>query len=127
MTFWVAALLNHMVQQLALLDGVFHALSDPTRRAMVSALASGEHKIGDLAAPFDMSFAAVSKHVRVLEAAGLVRRRIDGRAHLCALDAAPLAAANDWLSRYERFWCARLDTLEALLRLRTKKPKGGKT
>jgi DNA-binding transcriptional ArsR family regulator len=109
-----------MVQQTAGLDGVFHALSDPTRRAMLAALARGERNIGELAAPFDMSFAAASKHVRVLEAAGLVRRRIDGRAHLCALDARPLAAADDWLRRYEQFWTARLDALEALLR---KKPR----
>ena len=98
------------------LDGVFHALADPTRRAMVRALVSGERKIGDLAAPFDMSFAAASKHVRVLEAAGLVRRRIEGRTHLCQLQTAPLAAATDWLSFYQALWTDKFDALEALLK-----------
>ena len=105
-----------MVLDDASLDGVFHALSDPTRRAMIRTLVDGERKIGDLAAPFDMSFAAASKHVRVLEAAGLVRRRIEGRNHLCQLETAPLAAATDWLSFYERLWTDKFDALEALLK-----------
>src|SRR5262249_27961614 len=113
-----------MVQQSTALDGVFHALSDPTRRAMLAALAGGERKIGDLAAPFDMSFAAASKHVRVLEAAGLVRRRVEGRAHVCALDAAPLEAADGWLSFYRKFWNARLDVLEGLLKRDKEKNQG---
>ncbi|MGH8781771.1 ArsR/SmtB family transcription factor [Paraburkholderia sp.] len=97
------------------LDGVFHALSDPTRRAMLANLAGGERNIGELAAPFAISFAAASKHVKVLEQAGLIRRRIEGRTHLCRIEAGPLAAANEWLSFYERFWAVRLDTLEELL------------
>jgi DNA-binding transcriptional ArsR family regulator len=98
------------------LDGVFHALSDPTRRAMLRTLVSGERKIGDLAAPFSMSFVAASKHVRVLERAGLVRRRIDGRAHVCSIETAPLFAATEWLRFYEQFWAGRLDTLEDILK-----------
>jgi DNA-binding transcriptional ArsR family regulator len=104
--------------QSALLDRTFHALSDPTRRAMLRRLAGGEQSIGELAAPFTMSFAAASKHVKVLESAQLVRRRVAGRLHICRLEAAPLAAADDWLRSYERFWNQQLDALETLLRVR---------
>src|SRR4029453_18268470 len=97
------------------LDAVFHALADPTRRAMLGHLAERELTIGELATPFHMSFAGASKHVRVLESAGLVKRTIRGRTHLCRLEAARLADANAWLRRYERFWNAKLDALEALL------------
>lgn len=100
----------------ASLDRVFHALADPTRRAMVDSLAAGERNISELAAPFSMSFAAASKHVRVLEGAGLVRRRVVGRSHVCRLEPAPLAAANDWLRFYERLWTDQLDALDALLK-----------
>ena len=109
-------MLNHMVEQHAHLDAVFHALADPTRRAMLGQLAERELTIGELATPFSMSFAGASKHVRVLEHAGLVTRTIQGRTHLCRLQAARLAEANEWLRRYERFWNERLDTLESLLR-----------
>jgi DNA-binding transcriptional ArsR family regulator len=102
-------------QQAATLDRVFHALADPTRRAMLRKLTAGEQKIGDLAAPFAMSFAAASKHVKVLERAGLVRRRVQGRAHLCRFEPSALAAATEWLRFYERFWAERLDGLAALL------------
>jgi len=106
-----------MVQlQSAQLDHVFHALSDPTRRAMLRSLAGGERKIGDLATPFSMSFAAASKHVRVLEAAGLVRRRVEGRAHICRIEPEPLQSAEEWLRFYESFWSRKLDDLEAILR-----------
>ena len=108
-------MLNHMVEQHAHLDAVFHALADPTRRAMLGQLAERELTIGELATPFSMSFAGASKHVRVLEHAGLVTRTIRGRTHLCRLEAARLAEANAWLRRYQRFWTAKLDTLEALL------------
>ena len=93
------------------LDGVFHALADPTRRAMLRSLAGGERAIGELAAPHAMSFAAASKHVRVLEAAGLVRRRVQGRSHLCRLEPRPLAAADAWLRHYSALWDASLDAL----------------
>ena len=105
-----------MVEQSAHLDAVFQALSDPTRRAMLGHLAERERTIGELATPFSMSFAGASKHVRVLENAGLVTRTIRGRTHLCRLRAARLAEANAWLRRYERFWTDRLDMLEQLLR-----------
>jgi DNA-binding transcriptional ArsR family regulator len=105
-----------MVEQSAHLDAVFHALSDPTRRAMLGHLAERKRTIGELATPFSMSFAGASKHVRVLENAGLVTRTIRGRTHLCRLRAARLAEANAWLRRYERFWTDRLDMLEQLLR-----------
>jgi len=98
------------------LDSVFHALSDRTRRAMLRSLASGERNIGSLAAPHRMSFAAASKHVKVLERAGLVRRRIEGRLHICRIEAALLASAGEWLRFYERFWAAQLEKLDALLR-----------
>lgn len=105
-----------VLQQSASLDRVFHALADPTRRAMLRTLASGERNIGELAAPFSMSFAAASKHVRVLEAAGLLRRKVEGRSHVCRIETSPLAAADKWLRFYQRFWTNRLDALDALLK-----------
>jgi DNA-binding transcriptional ArsR family regulator len=98
------------------LDAVFHALSDPTRRAMLHRLTSGEHSVSDLATPFNMSLAGASKHIKVLEGAGLVRRDVRGRTHICQLEAARLAEAQEWLRTYERFWTARLDSLEQILR-----------
>jgi len=98
------------------LDAVFHALSDRTRRAMLRTLSLGDHSIGELAAPFAMSFAGASKHVKVLEGAGLVSREVRGRTHLCRLDAARLAEAEAWLRYYQRFWTNRLDALDTLLR-----------
>jgi DNA-binding transcriptional ArsR family regulator len=103
-------------ERAAALDSVFHALADRTRRAMLRTLATGEHNIGALAAPHRMSFAAASKHVKVLEKAGLVRRRIEGRSHVCRIEPAPLATADEWLRFYERFWRERLDQLASLLR-----------
>lgn len=113
-----------VAQQPAPLDRVFHALADPTRRAMLRSLAAGERNIGELAAPCKMSFAAASKHVRVLESAGLVRRRVEGRRHICRIEAAPLAAAEKWLRYYDRFWNKRLDALEALLKAQDENRKG---
>lgn len=104
-----------MVETLAPLDTVFHALGDPTRRAMLAGLAGRERTVGELAAPFAMSLAAASKHIKVLERAGLVRRTVRGRTHVCSLDPGPLRAADAWLRRYERFWSGRLDLLDALL------------
>lgn len=97
------------------LDAVFHALSDGTRRAILKRLASGPRNVGELAAPFDMTLAAASKHIKVLEAAGLVRRVVRGRTHLCSLEAMPMHAGAEWLRHYERFWTERLDVLEALI------------
>lgn len=99
------------------LDRVFHALADPTRRAMLRRLAEGEHSVGQLAEPFDMSFAAAAKHVKVLEGAGLLRRTIEGRTHRCRIEAGPLAEADRWIAYYQHFWTNRLEALEtALLR-----------
>ncbi|WP_439572275.1 ArsR/SmtB family transcription factor [Phreatobacter sp.] len=102
--------------QTSQLDAVFHALGDATRRQMLQALAGGERSIGQLASPFAMSLAAASKHIRVLEGAGLIRREVRGRTHLCRLDPGPLASAHQWLAAYEGFWTSRLDVLERLLR-----------
>jgi DNA-binding transcriptional ArsR family regulator len=98
------------------LSPVFHALGDATRRRMLRELAAGERTVGELAQPFAISLAAASKHIKVLEGAGLIRREVRGRTHLCRLDPGPLASAHEWLSFYERFWTDRLDLLERLLR-----------
>ncbi|MGG5820516.1 ArsR/SmtB family transcription factor [Falsiroseomonas sp. HW251] len=98
------------------LDAVFHALGDATRRRMLRDLAQGERSVGQLASPFAISLAAASKHIKALERAGLVRREVQGRTHLCRLEPASLAAAHQWLRYYERFWTDRLDALERLLR-----------
>ncbi len=98
------------------LDTVFHALGDATRRRMLRELAGGERTVGQLAEPFAISLAAASKHIKALENAGLIRREVRGRTHLCRLDAGPLADAHEWLSFYQRFWTDRLDALERLLR-----------
>lgn len=106
-----------MVEYLApRLDQVFHALADPTRRAMLASLREGERSVGELAAPHRISLAAASKHIKTLERAGLVKRTVIGRTHRCALDPAPLADADAWLRRYSAFWTERLDALESLLR-----------
>ncbi|MDP4004803.1 helix-turn-helix transcriptional regulator [Methylobacterium sp. NEAU K] len=97
------------------LDGVFHALADPTRRAMVHQLASGERTVSELAEPYAMSLAAASKHVKVLEGAGLIHREIEGRVHRCSLEREPLVRALSWLRTYTDFWDARLDALDDLL------------
>ena len=97
------------------LDAVFHALADPTRRGMLANLALGEKSIGELAQPFAMSFAGASKHVKVLEDAGLLARRKMGRTHVCSLSAGPLGEADEWLRQWERFWTVRLDRLQSLV------------
>ena len=98
------------------LDAVFHALADRTRRTMLQLLAHGDSSIGELGAPFRMSFAGASKHVKALERAGLVSRVVLGRTHVCRLNSKPLANAHEWLSFYQQFWTERLDALEQLLR-----------
>src|SRR6476660_3036989 len=101
------------------LDSIFHALGDATRRGMLRDLSKGERTVSQLAEPFAISLAAASKHIKALENAGLIRREVKGRTHLCRLDPAPLASAHDWLAFYERFWTTRLDALERLLRQET--------
>ena len=88
------------------------------RRDILSRLRKGEAKVTELAAPFAMSLAAVSKHIRVLEEADLVRRNVVGRDHYLAINARPLRAASDWLAEYREFWDRRLDRLESLLKER---------
>ncbi|WEK51041.1 MAG: metalloregulator ArsR/SmtB family transcription factor [Candidatus Kaistia colombiensis] len=97
------------------LDDVFHALSDPTRRAMVARLSQSEQTVGELAAPFAITLAAASKHIKVLERAGLVARTVTGRTHVCRLDAAPIHAGMEWMRHYEQLWQRGFDTLESLL------------
>lgn len=108
-----ARIFNRMVDSSSMND-VFHALSHEARRAMLTRLASGDLTIGQLAEPFSMSLEAASKHVRVLERAGVVRRTVEGRRHVCRLEARPLASIAAWLHFYERFWTERLDALEHL-------------
>jgi DNA-binding transcriptional ArsR family regulator len=96
------------------MDAVFHALAHSARREMLDRLAGGERSVGELAAPFQMSLAAASKHVKVLEEAGLLHRAVRGRRHLCRLAPERLAEASVWLRLYERFWSERLDRLDAM-------------
>jgi DNA-binding transcriptional ArsR family regulator len=103
------------------LDLAFAALSDPTRREIVQRLSKGASRVTELAEPFDMSFNAVSKHVKVLERAGLVRRTRAGREHYIALDPEPIRRIASWASRYEQFWNDRLDKLEAFLKANRKR------
>jgi DNA-binding transcriptional ArsR family regulator len=104
-----------MVEDPVGMDAVFHALAHGARRTMLRRLAERELTVGELAEPLEMSLAAASKHLQVLERAGLVRRTITGRRHLCRLEPAPLATASAWLNFYQRHWADRLDALETLL------------
>lgn len=97
------------------LDTTFRALADPTRRGMLASLALGDKSVGELGEPFRMTFAGASKHVKVLESAGLVERRKAGRKQICTLKAEPLAEAEKWLKQWEQFWAVRLDRLQALV------------
>lgn len=97
-------------------DDTLLALADPTRRAILSRLALGEARVTDVAAPFDISLNAVSKHIRMLERGGLVRRRRRGREHLLSLDPAPLDATVAWISQQKALWAGRLQILDDILR-----------
>ncbi len=97
------------------LDATFAALADPTRRAILARLAAGDAYVGELAEPFAMSLPAISRHLKVLERAGLIARTKAAQWRVCRLDPAPLAAAADWLERYRAFWDERFDGLDALL------------
>ena len=103
-------------------QAIWVALADPTRRAIVERLTRGPTRVTDLAAPFDMSLNAVSKHIKVLEAARLVRRTRQGREHTLELDAAPLREVTRWAFDVERFWSRRLDRIEQFFE--EKKRKG---
>ncbi len=104
-----------MVYYSSTLDNTFSALSDPTRRAIISQLANGELPIMKIASSFQMSLPAVSKHIRVLEGAGLLIRRKQGRINYCHLNAKPLQEAAKWLVFYQQFWEAKLDSLTNFL------------
>ena len=104
------------------LSATFAALADPTRRAILARLTQGETSVGDLAEPFDMSLPAVSKHLKVLERAGLVSRGRDAQRRPCRLAAAPLHEIADWVATYRRFWEQRLDRLEDYLRTAQQQP-----
>jgi DNA-binding transcriptional ArsR family regulator len=93
------------------LDLVFSALADPTRRAIVVRLSAGEASVSELARPFDVSLPAITKHLAVLERAGLLEHQKEGRVRHCRLVAAPMKTADDWLGSYRRFWDDRLDSL----------------
>ena len=105
------------------LSATFAALADSTRRAILERLAAGEASVGELAAPFAMSAPAISKHLKVLESAGLITRRTDAQWRLCSLDAEPLREASDWVGQYRQFWEANLDSLDEYLRELQEKQK----
>ena len=98
-----------------MLDDTLTALADPTRRAILARLAQGEARVTDLARPFPISLNSVSKHIRMLERAKLVRRRIEGREHVLTLDPAPLDEAADWIAEQKTLWAWRLTQLEKVL------------
>jgi len=104
-------------------ETVWIALSDPTRRAIVERLTRGPTRVTDIAAPFEMSLNAVSKHIKVLEAAQLVRRTRQGREHTLELDPAPLRQVTRWASEVERFWSERLDRIERFFEEKKRKGK----
>jgi DNA-binding transcriptional ArsR family regulator len=104
-----------MVNYSGSLDSTFSALSDSTRRAILARLALGEASVSELAAPFPVSLPAISKQLRVLESAGLIRRYRDGRVHRCRLDGVALKNAADWIDHYRRFWQTQLDALSGYL------------
>jgi DNA-binding transcriptional ArsR family regulator len=97
------------------LDNMFVALADETRRAILARLSSGEARVTEVAVPFDISLNSVSKHIRILERAGLITRRRSGREHILRLEPRPLAEASDWLQSRQRDWTGRLQRLQALL------------
>ena len=108
-------IVNQMVKYSSTLNGTFAALADPTRRRILAHLARGDRRVTDLARPHAMSLPAVSKHLRVLEKAGLLRRRRYGRVHEMQLDAKPLKQAAQWVEEYRKFWEGSLDRLAAYL------------
>jgi DNA-binding transcriptional ArsR family regulator len=102
------------------LDRIFQALSDSTRRAILRQVAHGEQTITDIARPYDLTFAAVSKHLKVLESARLIGRRKDGSFQMISLNPEALKTADQWLRFYQRFWSTRLEALKALLEAKEK-------
>ena len=108
------------------LDSTFAALADPTRRAILARLASGDASVMELAAPFSISQPAISKHLDVLERAGLISRGRDGQRRPCRIEAKPLAEADAWIERYRKIWEGNFERLDALLEeMKAKEKKGG--
>jgi DNA-binding transcriptional ArsR family regulator len=105
------------------LSTTLFALADPTRRAILAQLASGDATVGDLAKPYDMTLAAVSKHLKVLESAGLISRSRDAQWRPCHLEAAPLKNVSEWIEEYRRFWDRSLDRLSDYLKVVQQPPK----
>jgi len=106
-------------RSVGVLDQVFSAVSDPTRRAILARLADADARVTDLASGFPISLNSTSKHIRVLEDAGLVRRTVRGREHILSLEAAPLSEAAEWIEHYRQFWSERLAALDAFVTGRT--------
>jgi DNA-binding transcriptional ArsR family regulator len=107
------------------LDNTFAALSDPTRRAILARLAAGEASVNELAEPFEISLPGVSKHLKVLERAGLISRGRVAQSRPCRLEAAPLREAADWVESYRRFWAGSFDRLEDYLQELQREDEGG--
>lgn len=105
-------MVNHQQDDLS---NAFHALADPTRRAILARLAEGEAPVGELARPFAMSAPAITKHLKVLERAGLIRRRVEGRVHHCRLEAGPLSHAQGWIEEHRAIWERQFDRLARYL------------
>jgi DNA-binding transcriptional ArsR family regulator len=120
------ATVNQVVDDQVAMDAVFHALASQARRDMLGRLDAGPLTVGQLAEPLAMSLAAAAKHVQVLERAGLLRRTIDGRRHICRLEPGPLASAQAWLAFYQRHWRERLDALEDLFQTSDQPDNGTK-
>ena len=118
----IADIFNHMVEQSSQrLDRMFQAMAQPTRRALLRELSKRERTVGQLAEPFDLTVAAISKHIKVLEAAGLVTQRAEGRTRVCRLNPQPLSEMTRVLAEYERFWQGAIDSLDQMLRKKKKR------
>ena len=117
--------LKEAASRTARLDAVFAALADPTRRAIIERLSRGEARVTEVAAPFQMSLNAVSKHIRVLEASGVVERHRKGRDHILSINTGSLDEVDGWIERMRCYWEERLDAMERLLRELKKDHKAG--
>lgn len=104
-----------MVEYTVHLDSIFGSLADPTRRDILSQVARHEHSVGELVAKYDMSFAAISKHLKVMEKARLIKKRKEGKKHMVSLAPGALRSADDYLAQYRQMWQSRYDKLDALL------------
>jgi DNA-binding transcriptional ArsR family regulator len=123
---YVTTIVNHMVNNSTeRLDVLFHALADATRRGMLARLADGVMSVKELAEPFDMSAPAITKHLKVLEKAGLLRREIEGRVHRCYLVPEAMDDAAGWIAYYQQFWNNKLDSLDQYLK--NKETRQGET